>query len=100
MQYKQLPRILIEIAEIREARAKTRLAALNLLQQYDSLPRLGPYRKRSPEQALWRIASDVEQGPRERWASAQRLIAVAREAEATTKRCQNAPEEDREASLA
>ena len=39
-----------------------------------SFPKLGPYRKRSPEQALWRVASNAQLGGAERWEALRQLL--------------------------
>jgi hypothetical protein len=78
MQYKQVPRIVVEICTP-NALLETRLAGLCLLASLvnrPNLPKLGPYRKRSPEQALWRIASDCERDPEERWIALQNLLRI------------------------
>jgi hypothetical protein len=79
MQYKQVPRIVVEICTTRNAPLEIRLADLPLLASLvnrPNLPKLGPYRKRSPEQALWRIASDCKRDPEERWIALQNLLRV------------------------
>ena len=76
MQYKQVPRIVVEITTP-DAPLEIRLAGLRLLCSLvnrPNLPKLGPYRKRSAEQALWRIASDCERHPEERWIALQNLL--------------------------
>jgi len=76
MQYKQARRTLLEIATDKRTSAKVKVAIIELLMRLDPLPRLGPYKKRSPEQALWRIASDSEGRPSERWAAVRTLLAA------------------------
>lgn len=74
MQYRQARRILTEILLSRRAGSEVVLPALGLLIRWEELPRLGPYRKRSTEQALWRIASDPTGRVLERWTALQRLL--------------------------
>jgi hypothetical protein len=47
MQYKQVRRILTEIISDAQAPTKIVLGASQLLLEHDTLPKLGPYRKRS-----------------------------------------------------
>lgn len=77
MQYKQAPRILLEIVKDGRSSAKVKLAVIELLMRLDPLPRLGPYKKRSAEQALWRMASDSNGKPAERWTAIRALLAAA-----------------------
>jgi hypothetical protein len=74
MQYKQVPRIALEIHDTPDTPLKVRLAALQLLGRRRKPPKLGPYRKRSPEQALWRMASNSQLGGAERWKALRKLI--------------------------
>jgi hypothetical protein len=74
MQYKQAPRILGEIIDSAGLATDIKLAALRLYVRCRSLPRLGPYRKRSPEQVLWRMASDTGLGGVERWEAFRQLL--------------------------
>jgi hypothetical protein len=76
MQYKQVHRILAEIISDVQAPTKIVLAAAELLFACDNPPRLGPYRKRSAGQLLWRIASDSNRGSRDRWGALQKLLAA------------------------
>jgi len=75
MQYKQVPRIVIEIFDTPNTPQEALLAALRFLASED-FPKLGPYRRRSREQALWRIASDAQLGGAERWEALRRLLLV------------------------
>ena len=77
MQYKQAPRILLEIAEDKKTSAKLKLVVIELLMRLTLMPKLGPYPKRSTEQVLWRVASNSKLGPRERWAAVRTLLAAA-----------------------
>lgn len=74
MQYKQAVRILTEIVKTPNVPVKVALAAIRLFLRRDGFPRLGPYRKRSPQQVLWRVASDSLRSPDERWVALLRLI--------------------------
>jgi hypothetical protein len=76
MQYKQTPRILGEIVGSPGVRPATVLAAADLWVSSDPLPRLGPYKKRSAAQALWKLASDSSQGPQARLMALRKLIAI------------------------
>ena len=79
MQYKQVPRIALEIFGVPDTPVEFRLAVLRFLASLvnrPNLPKLGPYRKRSAEQALWRIASDCERDPEERWIALQNLLRI------------------------
>lgn len=74
MQYKQLPRIALEIFDITDTPLEIRLAVLRFLAHSRSFPKLGPYRKRSREQALWRMASNAQLGGAERWEALRQLL--------------------------
>jgi hypothetical protein len=74
MQYKQVARILAEITSDVKAPTKIVLRASQLLLEHDTLPMLGPYRKRSASQSLWRVASDSNRSSKERWAALQKLL--------------------------
>lgn len=63
MQYKQVLRIGMEI-----------FSSPDTLEKHESFPKLGPYRKRSPEQALWRTASNAHLGGVERWEALSHLL--------------------------
>ena len=73
MQYKQAQRILLEIMEESGIPAKIVLKTSELLIQGE-LPKLGPYKKRSHEQTLWRMASDKKTGFLKRWQAVRILI--------------------------
>lgn len=60
MQYKQVLRIGSEILSSPDTLPPIQIAVARLLVGYESFPKLGPYRKRSPEQALWRMASNAQ----------------------------------------
>ena len=60
MQYKQVPRIVLEIFDIPDTPVEIRLSTMRLATS-ENFPKLGSYRKRSPEQALWR--TDNHRGP-------------------------------------
>jgi hypothetical protein len=74
MQYKQVARILAEITSDVQAPTKIVLGASQLLLEHDTLPRLGPYRKRGASQSLWRVASDSNRSSKDRWAAVQKLL--------------------------
>ena len=76
MQYKQAPRILWEILDNPNLATKIKLAVVRLFIRRQSFPKLGPYRKRSPEQALWRIASNPGIAGAERWNALRKLLRV------------------------
>jgi len=76
MQYKQVFRIAWEIFDIPDTPVEMRLAIVRFLANSRSLPRLGRYRKRSPEQALWRAASNAQLGGAERWEALRTLLAM------------------------
>ena len=74
MQYKQVPRIALEIHDAPETPEEVRVAVLQLLGRRRKPPKLGPYRKRSPEQTFWRMASDSQLGGVERWKALRKLM--------------------------
>lgn len=74
MQYKKVPRIAFEIFDIPDTPVEIRLTVLRFLASGRSFPKLGPYRKRSPEQVLWRIASNAQLGGAERWEALMQLL--------------------------
>jgi hypothetical protein len=74
MQYKQVLRIASEIHDTPDTPVTVRVAALQLLACRRKPPKLGPYRKRSPEQALWRMASNSQLGGAERWKALKKLM--------------------------
>ena len=75
MQYKQALRIAWEICDTPDTAPKVQLAVLrSLLLHGSGFPKLGPYRKRSPEQALWRVASNSQLGGAERWEALRQLL--------------------------
>jgi hypothetical protein len=74
MQYKQVARILAEITSDVQAPTKIVLGASRLLLEHDTQPKLGPYRKRSASQSLWRVASDSNRSSKERWAALRKLL--------------------------
>lgn len=77
MQFKQCHRILGEIISNAEVKPETVFAAARLLaDKRRGLPRLGPYRKRSVEQLLWRLASGPTHSPEARWMALRKLIAA------------------------
>jgi hypothetical protein len=73
MQYKQISRILAEIIGP-ETPIKTVLVTSNFLAKNEVLPKLGPYKKRSAAQLLWRLASDSTRSPQERWDALEKLL--------------------------
>ena len=73
MQYKQISRILAEIIGP-ETPIKIVLATSNLLVKNEVLPKLGPYKKRSAAQLLWRVASDSTRSAQERWDAVEKLL--------------------------
>jgi hypothetical protein len=81
MQYKQAKRILMEVIGTPHVPTEVTLAAIRLFFS-NSLPQLGPYTKRSTEQALWRLASDSTCSPEARWKALRKLLlAVKRSAQ-------------------
>jgi hypothetical protein len=74
MQYKQAQRILWEILNTPDLATQIKLAIVRQFIRRESFPRLGPYRKRSLEQALWRIASNPKIAGAERWAAIRKLL--------------------------
>jgi hypothetical protein len=74
MNYKQMPRILGEIVGSPGVPAATVLAAADLWVSSDPLTRLGPYKKRSAAQALWKLASDSSRGPAARLTALRKLL--------------------------
>jgi hypothetical protein len=74
MQYKQAPRILIEILQTPGVPTKVALAAARLFCGLGALPRLGPYQKRSIGQVLWRLASTSGVGAEIRWKALRKLL--------------------------
>jgi hypothetical protein len=91
MQYKQASRILWEIYSSPEVPAEIKERALQLLLR-ERLPRLGPYQKRSLPQVWWRLASDSELAPKERWTAVRKLIALTRRER--RKRCAEVGQQD------
>ena len=73
MQYKQIPRILAEIIGPGTP-VKILLATSKFLVKNEVLPKLGPYKKRSAAQLLWRLASDFSRSPQERWDALEELL--------------------------
>jgi hypothetical protein len=75
MRYKQPAAVLADLAV--KGSAKIRLQAIQLLSQ-PALPRLGGYASGSPENLLWRIASDTKVPAGKRFiALSQLLVALA-----------------------
>ena len=74
MQYKQANRILLEIIQNQHVPIEIVLAATNVLCGRQPPPKLGPYRKRSPEQSFWRVASDSMRSGAERWCALSKLL--------------------------
>jgi hypothetical protein len=74
MQYKQVLRIGLEIVSGHDTPPPIQMAVARLFAGLGSFPRLGPYRKRSPEQALWRMASNSQLGGAERWEALRQLL--------------------------
>jgi hypothetical protein len=77
VQYKQVARILIEVIQTPNVPIKVALAAARLFCRRDGFPRLGPYKKRSSAQMLWRLASGSTHNPEMRWKALQKLLAHA-----------------------
>lgn len=73
MRYKQVNRILSEIVSDRQV-PPTIVLAIAKLAMHGSVPKLGPYKKRSVFQALWRVASDSARSANQRWAALQKLL--------------------------
>ena len=73
MQYKQISRILAEIVGPGTP-VRIVLATSKFLVQNEVLPKLGPYKKRSAGQLLWRVASDSTRTPEERWDAVDKLL--------------------------
>jgi hypothetical protein len=86
MQYKQIPRIALEIHDAPETPEEVRVAALQLFGRRRRLPKLGPYRKRSSEQVLWRMASDSQLGGAVRWEALKPLLQMRAPTEITAQR--------------
>ena len=81
MQYKQAARILIEIIQTPNLPIKIGLAAVRLFgRDALPLPKLGPYRRRSIEQALWRLASGTSLVAEVRWMALRKLLSLNRAA--------------------
>jgi hypothetical protein len=76
VQYKQVARILIEVIQTPSVPIEVALAAARLFFRLDALPRLGPYKKRSAAQVLWRLASDATDSPEARWWALRKLLAL------------------------
>lgn len=74
MQYKQVPRIALEIFNTAGTPLDIRLAVLRFLAKSRRFPKLGPYGKRSLEQALWRMASNAQLESAERWEALRQLL--------------------------
>ncbi len=77
MQYKQAPRMAIEILKSRDLPAEDQLNLIGMFQAY-KWPKLGPFKKRSPAQVLWRLASDSTRSGAERWAALKNLLETMR----------------------
>ena len=73
MQYKQISRILAEIVGPGTP-VRIVLATSKFLVKNEVLPKLGPYKKRSAGQLLWRLASDSTRSPEERWDAVEKLL--------------------------
>src|SRR5438876_10515616 len=73
MLYKQISRILTEIIGP-ETPIKTVLVTSNFLVKNEVLPKLGPYKKRSAAQLLWRLASDSTRSPQESWDALEKSL--------------------------
>jgi hypothetical protein len=76
MQYKQISRILAEIIGPGTS-VKIVLATSKFLAKNEVLTKLGPYKKRSTGQLLWRAASDSTRSPEERWDAVEKLLSPA-----------------------
>jgi hypothetical protein len=75
MQYKQARRILVEIIRMPGVPIQIVFAAARMF-SVDPLPKLGPYRKRSAAQTLWRLASESSYSPEVRWKALHKLLAI------------------------
>jgi hypothetical protein len=76
MRYKQIERIVIEIIETPNVPIKVVFAAARLFSRDETFPQLGPYRKRSVAQMLWRLASNSASAPEVRWRALRKLLAL------------------------
>lgn len=74
MQYKQASSILLELFEAPEVPVKMKLAIGRFLTRSKGFPKLGPFRKRSLEQGLWRVASKSETPYALRWQAVKKLL--------------------------
>ena len=75
MQYKQASRISIEILKSRDLPGEEQLKLIRIYRA-NKWPKLGPFKKRSPAQALWRLASDGQRPGPERWAALKDLLDI------------------------
>ena len=64
----------MEIFESPGVSPSVRFKVADLIMKTD-LPQLGPYKKRSANQAFWRVASDSSRPWQERWHAIRRLLA-------------------------
>jgi len=74
MQYKQIYRILAEIIGPGTPVKIVLATSKFLVKNNEVLPKLGPYKKRSAGQLLWRVASDSTRSPEERWDAVEKLL--------------------------
>ena len=84
MQYKQLPRILVEIIESPKVSMKITLSIGRLFLYERFFPKLGPYKKRSRPQVLWRMASNSRLAGKTRWDALVELLKLHQEAKKAT----------------
>jgi len=74
MQYKQASRIVREILLRQNLPLKINLKLVSMV--YRDWPKLGPFKKRSAEQTLWKVSSDGDRSGRERWAALEELVKI------------------------
>ena len=74
MQYKQIYRILAEIIGPGTPVKIVLATSKFLVKNNEVLPKLGPYKKRSAGQLLWRVASDSTRSPEERLDAVEKLL--------------------------
>jgi hypothetical protein len=94
MRYKQATTILLEILESPGVPTSARFKIVDLILK-TALPQLGPYKKRSVNQVLWRMASDSARPWRERWHAIRLLLDAHSGVKKPPRPCANKQEQPR-----
>jgi hypothetical protein len=98
MQYKQAPRIAVEILESSDLSVDDRLKVIRMVMA-NKWPKLGPFKKRSRGQVLWRYASDSTRPAEERWQALQDLLTIVEEEAESNAKPEPVRNPDRASSL-